>query len=82
VGRYQRSYFQAGFMSRAAKVCNNLEMARVALGLIHTPELGRITDAYPNTVNSWVQEGAGSFNNLVMTGGIDPACRYAQKFVR
>lgn len=78
--RYQKSYFQAGFMLRAFRVCKN-EAILNSLPIGGT-EYRMFSQAYPNTIKAWMFKGAEGFNRLVMQGGIGPACRYAQGLTR
>ena len=75
---YQSRYILAGFLLRAAAVCNSgKRTVDAAMNLLGTAELMAMSKAYPNTTEAWMSQGAGTFNNGVMTDGVGAACAYA-----
>jgi hypothetical protein len=76
---YQSNFLLAGFLVRAAAVCNVDSKRTISVGfdLVGTPELTAISKAYPDTTTKWMKDGAEKFNSKVMSDGIGPACAYA-----
>jgi hypothetical protein len=72
---YRARYLLAGFLLRAAKVCDGDGKRTVNAAFALT--IRAISNAYPDTIRRWMDEGSANFNTGVMTDGIARECTYA-----
>jgi hypothetical protein len=73
---YMSRYYLAGFLLRAAKVCGGDTKRTIdaAFNLLGTPELEKMSKAYPDTTEQWMLEGGNNLNTGVMKEGIERTC--------
>lgn len=76
---YASRFYLAGLLLRASSICPKdfKRTVTVALSLIATPELKRLSSAFPKTTEDWMSEGASALNREVMQEGIDATCAHA-----
>jgi hypothetical protein len=76
---YHSRYLTLGFLLRASNVCEGdwKRTAKAGFDLVGTSEFKAISEAYPDTIRQWMEEGGREFNTKVMTDGIGPACAHA-----
>ena len=74
---YEARYSIAGFLLRAGTVCEYQPMISAAARLIATSELKAIGQGFPDTTKKWMNTGAATFNDGVMTNGLLAACARA-----
>jgi hypothetical protein len=76
---YEARYTLAGFLLRAGKVCTSDSQPNIDAGfsLLDSSELKQISKSYPETIQSWMMQGADNFNAGVMKDGMKVACAYA-----
>jgi hypothetical protein len=78
---YHFLYFKAGLLIRAGAICTDdpKPTFEAAAHLIGSPELKKISQAYPDTTKKWMTEGADSLNTEVMNDGMERACTHAKQ---
>jgi hypothetical protein len=72
---YRARYLLAGFLLRAAVVCEGDGKRTVNAAFSLT--IRAISNAYPDTIRQWMEEGSANFNTGVMADGIARECAYA-----
>jgi predicted lipoprotein len=75
---YEARYRLTGFLLRAANVCEaDKQQVAASFVLVQSPEMKAFSKAFPAVTEKWMLRGAEWFNELVMKGGLQPACDYA-----
>ncbi len=79
-GCYRSAYFTAGFLLRAATVCQDdpKRTINVAFRIVSAPELKAMSKFDPEITEKWMKEGADYFDDGEMDDGVASACAYAK----
>ncbi len=77
---YRSAYFTAGFLLRAATVCQDdpKRTINVAFRIVSSPELKAMSKLDPELTEKWMKEGADYFDDGEMDDGVASACAYAK----